>query len=416
MSTYRFLARLARRDWLTEGPLSAVVAPYIEFLEAQRYASGTVGAYLRCLAHFSYWMRGEGLTVESIDSKLVENFVRRHLPACSCPQPRRSCDNEMRAALHHLLGHLHAEGDSTGSISPLDAELESFGEHLQRTCGLAPLTCVYRIRHVKAFLLHRFGSEAPDIGLLSAANIDAFLNSLATRWKPSSRKVICTDVRSYLRYRAMLGDDTRTLCATLPVIANWRRRHPPKVLSEDELGSFLDAFDLADPVGLRDHAIARCLLDLGLRGDEATHLTLDSFDWRNGIVTLHRTKSQRVQVLPLPVQTGEALGRYLREARPRTASRALFIRHRAPVGVPLSVAAIRNAMNRAFARCGLADRFCNTHVLRRTMATRLQKTGAPLKEIADLLRHRDLNTARVYARVDLAQLRTVALPWPGSES
>lgn len=116
------------------------------------------------------------------------------------------------------------------------------------------------------------------------------------------------------------------------------------------------------------------------------------------------------------MQTGEALAHYLRAGRPQTDSRVLFIRHRAPFGVPLGVAAIRSAMNRAFARCALADQFCNTHVLRRSMATRLQKTGVSIKEIADVLRHRDLNTARVYARVDLERLRTVALPWPGSAS
>ena len=81
---------------------------------------------------------------------------------------------------------------------------------------------------------------------------------------------------------------------------------------------------------------------------------------------------------------------------------------------PLSVPAIRNSMNRAFVRCGLSDRFCNTHVLRRTMATRLQRSGASVKDIADFLRHQSLDTARTYARVDVEQLRAVALPWPGS--
>jgi integrase len=214
----------------------------------------------------------------------------------------------------------------------------------------------------------------------------------------------------------MRGDDARILVATLPAIANWPRRHPPRVLSDVELEYFLQAFDLTNPVGLRDYAIARCLLDIGLRGDETAYLALDSIDWRNGVVTLQRTKGHRMQHLPLPRSTGEAVARYLREARPQTASRSLFVRHRAPFGVPLGVAAIRNAMNRAFVRCGLADRFCNTHVLRRTMATRLQKSGVPLKEIADLLRHGDTNTARVYARVDLERLRAVALHWPGSGS
>ncbi|EAZ99048.1 phage-related integrase [Marinobacter sp. ELB17] len=73
-------------------------------------------------------------------------------------------------------------------------------------------------------------------------------------------------------------------------------------------------------------------------------------------------------------------------------------------------------MNRAFVRCGLRDQFCNTHVLRRTMATQLQRAGVSVKEIADVLRHKSLDTAYSYARVDVEQLRAMALPWPGSPS
>lgn len=187
------------------------------------------------------------------------------------------------------------------------------------------------------------------------------------------------------------------------------------MLSEAELDAFLKAFDRADPVGLRDYAIARCLLDLGLRGHEVTYLTLDSVNWRSATLTISSTKSKRVQQLPLPVSTGEAIAQYLRQGRPQTVSRALFVRHRAPSDKPLGVPAIRNSMNRAFVRCGLRDRFCNTHVLRRTMATRLQRSGASVKEIADLLRHQSLDTASTYARVDLEGLRGVALPWPGRQ-
>ena len=417
MPTDLCLAHLVRRDWLTDGPLNELLALYIEALQNRRYARSTLSAYLRGLAHFSYWMRGEGLSVADIDRALIERFLLHHLPTCACPAPCRSDVKEMRAALHHLLDLLPEADKEEATMSAwIAAELERFDDHLRHTCGLAPLTCTYRCRHVAAFLARCFGDAPLEMGRLAADDIDAFLKGLAARWQPASRKVICTSLRSYFRFRALLGDDTRTLSASLPAIANWPRRHPPKVLTDSQIEHFLRAFDLTDPVGLRDHAIARCLLDLGLRGDEATHLTLDDLDWRNGTVTLHRTKSQRVQHLPLPVQTGEALAHYLREGRPQTESRVLFIRHRAPFGVPLGVAAIRSAMNRAFARCALADQFCNTHVLRRSMATRLQKTGVSIKEIADVLRHRDVNTARVYARVDLERLRTVALPWPGSAS
>ncbi|PLC53996.1 integrase [Pollutimonas nitritireducens] len=408
------LARLVRRDWLIDGPLSGYLTSYIESLKTRRYAQGTIGAYLRCLAHFSFWMTAEGLTIANIDLPLIERFIRHHLPACTCPAPCRSDINEVRAALHHLQTLLPVVNDETAS--PLTLEIERFNGYLRDICGLAPLTCSYRIQHVKAFLVGRFGNDAPEIGLLVSDDIDAFLNELASTWSPTSRKLICTSLRSYLRFHAMLGDDTRILSAALPTIANWRRRHPPEVLSEVQLEQFLRAFDQTHPVELRDYVIARFLLDLGLRADEVAHLTLDCVDWRNGIVSLCHTKSQRVQQLPLPTQTGEALGRYLRLGRPQTTNRALFSRHRAPFGVALSVDAIRNTMNRAFVRSGLADRFCNTHVLRRSMATRLQKSGVSIKEIADMLRHRDLNTARAYARVDLEHLRAVAIPWPGSKS
>jgi site-specific recombinase XerD len=416
MSTDALLAHLVRRDWLTDGPLNELIASYIEALQSRRYTRSTLGAYLRCLAHFGYWMKQEGLAVTNIDPTLVGRFVRDHLPVCACPAPCRSEVKEVRAALRHLLDLLPAASDEVIKAPPIAVELERFKDHLRNTCGLSPLTCTYRVRHMEAFLVSCFGNQVPEIGRLTANDIDAFLNGLAGRWKPASRKVICTSLRSYLRFRAMLGEDTELLSATLPAIANWPRRHPPQVLTDSQLELFLQVFDLSDPIGQRDFAIARCLLDLGLRGDEAAHLTLDALDWRNGVVTLHRTKSQRVQQLPLPAQTGEALAHYLREGRPQTDSRVLFMRHRAPFGVPLGVPAIRNAMNRAFTRCGLADQFCNTHVLRRTMATRLQKTGASLKEIADLLRHQVVSTAKVYARIDLESLRAVALPWPGSGS
>lgn len=227
--------------------------------------------------------------------------------------------------------------------------------------------------------------------------------------------VLCVSLRSYFRFRALQGDSTQALAVTLPSIARWPQSTLPKSLSETQLESFLKAFDCSNPVELRDYAIARCLLDLALRADEVTHLELDSINWRHGTLSLEGTKSRRTQQLPLPASTGEVIARYLQQARPQTNDRRLFVRHRAPIDKPLGVPAIRNAMTRAFVRCGLRDRFCSTHVLRHTTATRLQRAGASVKEIADLLRHRSLDTAGNYVRVDLEALRAVALPWPGEQ-
>jgi site-specific recombinase XerD len=409
------LTNLVRHNWLTDGPLHSIVASYVDALRGQRYPDRTIHIYLGSLAHFSYWLKAEALDLSKLDSAVVKCFLLKHLPVCSCARPCYGTKASAGAALRHLLRVLPPKRSASAAADPIEVELKRFGDYLTNTCGLAPLTRDRRVQDVCAFLVRVFGSEAPVLSQLSAALLDAFFTDLSSRMKPVTLRVVGNSLRSYFRYRALLGDRTAALIAALPRVADWRRTRLPKALSDSEVEAFLKAFDCTDPVGLRDYAIARCLLDLGLRGHEVTALTLESVSWRDATLTIDSTKIKRVQQMPLPESTGKAIAQYLRRARPQTANRALFVRHRAPFDKPLSVPAIRNSMNRAFVRCGLNDRFCNTHVLRRTTATRLQRSGASIKEIADLLRHQSLDTASTYARVDLEGLRAVALPWPGSQ-
>lgn len=416
MPTDTCLTNFVRRDWLATGPFNRVVAQYIAVLRHLRYSEHTIRAYLGGLAHFSYWIKTDAVEMSSLDASLILRFLHQHIPVCTCPSPCYPSVASSGAALRHALRLLPGKQSTSPMVDQVAVELERFGHYLSDTCGLAPATLCSRVQHVGPFLVWAYGIQVSMVSQLSATQLDAFFAEMAARLCPASLGVACTSLRSYFRYRALLGEPTAPLVAALPRIANWRRTSLPKVLSDGELDAFMKAFDRTDPVGLRDYAIARCLLDLGMRGHEVTDLTLTSIDWRNATVTISSTKSKRVQQLPLPVSTGEAIAHYLRHGRPQTLSRALFVRHRAPFEKPLGVPAIRNSMNRAFMRSGLYDRFCNTHVLRRTTATRLQRSGASVKEIADLLRHQSLDTASTYARVDLEGLRAVALPWPGSLS
>ena len=75
-------------------------------------------------------------------------------------------------------------------------------------------------------------------------------------------------------------------------------------------------------------------------------------------------------------------------------------------------ALVGKTIREAYARAGL----CHTsaHLLRHTMASRLLAGGSTLKDVADVLRHRSLNTTLIYAKLDSRRLLEVALPWPGS--
>jgi integrase/recombinase XerD len=414
MPTENHLAVFTHGNLLADNPLSSIAIPYLEALNARRYARHTVERYVDAVIHFGCWLKTKDVNLQGIDRTVIDQYLHA-LPLVSSAAATSHDPIKMdRAALRHLLPFL-PQPHSAITKSPLEAELERFADYLLNICGMSPQTCINRRQHVRAFLAHRFGAEPPVIPQISGADIDAFFQHMALSWRPASLEVVGTSLRSYLRFCALRGEPTTGLSAFIPTAASWSPATLPKALSNTQVEAFLKAFDCTDAVGMRDFAIARCLLDIGLRGHEVTYLTLDSVDWRNAtLIIISSNKSKRVQQLPLPPATGQAIAQYLLNGRPLTPSRTLFVRHRGPFNQPLAVPAIRSAMNRAFVRCGLRDQFCNTHVLRSTTATRLQKAGASIKEIADLLRHQSLDTAKAYARVDLEQLRAVALPWPGS--
>jgi integrase len=268
------------------------------------------------------------------------------------------------------------------------------------------------VRHISDFLTDRFGAGPPSIAMLTPQDVAHFVARYTRQWAPASVKTIGNSLRSYFRFLAIRGACTKGLAAALPRVAQWRLARLPDTLSAAEINLFLSAFDRKTATGKRDYAIARCLLDLGLRRTEVAQLQLDDIDWRTGTVCFHG-KGKRIDILPLPRPTGLAIADYLRHGRPMTTRREVFVRHRPPVNAAANPDIVRNAIRSAAQRCGLQARIRGTHIFRRTAACRMVQAGAPFKEVADLLRHRCLNTTTIYAKVDLPALRRVALPWPG---
>jgi integrase len=217
-------------------------------------------------------------------------------------------------------------------------------------------------------------------------------------------------LRSYLRFKALGGVHIEPLVEAIPQVPRWTLASLPRTLTPEQIERLLGAIDRTRPKGLRDYAMARCLIDLGLRPIEVARLRLEDVDWREGTLAI-RGKGRRVDRLPLPKALGVALTQYLRHARPSNSSRALFVRWRAPRG-ELNGKTIYAALSSAAHRCGLSDQFTGLRQFRHTLASRLLERGASLKAIADVLRHRSFDTTAIYAKVDLAALKRVALPWP----
>jgi len=167
--------------------------------------------------------------------------------------------------------------------------------------------------------------------------------------------------------------------------------------------------DRRTSTGRRDHAILLLLVRLGLRAGEVAALKLDDVDWRQAEIVIHG-KADRRERLPLPIDVGEAVAGYLRWSRPRTGSRQLFLRVKAPI-VGLSGDGVTRVVHAACHRAGL--QLVGAHRLRHTAATEMLRRGGGLVEIGQVLRHRSLLTTAIYAKVDSATLQGLARHWPG---
>jgi integrase len=257
-----------------------------------------------------------------------------------------------------------------------------------------------------------FDGEPVQLEQINPEQVAAFMARYTAGKSPGTVKATGISLRSYFRYRAILGEQTTILIAVLPRVAQWRLAGLPSVLSEEEINRLLQAFDRNRRTGKRDYAITRCLLDLGLRRAEVAQLCLQDIDWQHGVLHIH-AKGRRMDTLPLPQATGEAILDYLQHGRPQTTRHEVFVRHRPPSNAPAHLDIVRNAIRYAAQRCGLDERIRGTHILRHTLAGQLVQGGARFKEIADLLRHRSIDTTILYAKVDLPALYEVAMPWPG---
>ncbi len=409
------------RAWLSASVLSPSAASYVAQLQRHGYSATIARAYLHAVGHFARWLTEEQLTFHHLDESVVRRFLTTHLPNCRCPGRCQRSLIVVQAALRHLLDLLRAEGRiaarCVGMSPAIDDELERFSSHLEQVCGLATKTRAARRWWVGQFLADRFGRGPIAVNRLTPRDIVDDLERHATRYTPGSLGVRGSALRSYLRFRAVrCADRVDALIAAIPTVACWRLASLPSHLTADEAARFLNAFDRRHASGQRGYAMARCLLDLGLRVSEVAALQLDDLNWQDGTVRLGAGKSRRVDVLPLPVLTGRAIVEYLRQARPPNASRAVFVRDRAPLDAPITTEIVRYAVRMAFARCGLGARHTGTHVLRRTTATQMRLAGSSLKQIADVLRHRSLDTTTIYTKIDRPQLATVAAPWPGGQS
>lgn len=384
-------------------------------LERLGYAAVSVQNRLHAAGHVAYWLRRKKIGLESLNEATIRHFVQQHLPRCRCPVPRSTRSN-VNGVAPHLLRVLRARRripvPDPPAVTPIDAILSEFAEHLRTHRGAAAATCERYIRETRPLLVKVYGTGPIDFSRLSAAALREFVSERAARHSPRTARGAASALRNFLRFLHMQGLSDGRLVPAVPTVKDTRRSTLPVPLTTAHLRQLLASIDQTKPVGLRNYAMVLCMAHIGLRAKEVAQLSLDEIDWRVGTLRIATGKARRASVLPLPKQVGKAIAAYLRRGRPPTTDRKVFVRHIPPVGMPLRSPNVTNAVHKAFHRADLDVPSRGAHTLRHTVATEMVRAGVDLKAVADILGHRSLDTTALYTKIDLPRLREVALPWP----
>lgn len=391
------------------GPL----APYQDILWtdllARSYTRLSAKNLLRLAAHLSRWLQATGLSPDRLTRDRIDAYLqhRRAQGYTGWRSPK---------GLEPVLATLRARNvvppaePVPQEATPIAGLLRAYERYLLEDRAVASCTAGGYVRTARR-LFAELGVETwADIHRLTTADLSGFVLSEARTMATGTAKLTVTGLRALLRYLHVRGFCT-DLSGAVPAVAGHRQTRLPKHIPWGEVQRLLDRCDLRTAVGRRDHAILMLLARLGLRAGEVAALELDDIDWVEGKIRVCGKSSQ--DWLPLPHDVGEAIVRYLKRGRPPSDSRTLFLRSLAPSG-DLSVEAIKMRVREACRRAQLAPR--SAHQLRHTAATQMLRSGASLPEVAEVLRHRSLDTTAIYAKVDHLALRPLARPWPGGAS
>jgi site-specific recombinase XerD len=167
------------------------------------------------------------------------------------------------------------------------------------------------------------------------------------------------------------------------------RKELRKVLSEKEMGSFLDGITV-EGTGLRNRALFELMYSSGLRVSEAANLVITDIDFVNRMILVRQGKWGKDRVVPVSVVAIRFLRKYCGNRKKMDE----------PVFLGTSGRMRGTSINKIFIQLlkkrGLYSSGLSAHSIRHSVATHLLSHGADLRYVQELLGHESIETTSLY--------------------
>lgn len=401
----------SRPDWLSlirSTPAFPFLDDFITVLGKAGYRAQTIQEHVRGAAHLSCWLESRRRALSELDADDCRGF-KRHIERCRCAGFKRRAKEDGHSAtvfLQHLrdIGIVAQPSPQSSQQPPL---LQGFCQWMRQHRGAKDQT----LKAYGRVILDALRSLGEDPTRFDATSLRAFVLDRGPRYGRRKAKQLVTALRIFVRYLTAQGLCPVGLDAAIPTLAGWKLAALPRYLPAADVERVVVGCDPATAIGARDRAILLLLSRLGLRAGDVANLRWHDIDWRQATLEV-AGKSQRAVRLPLSQEVGDAILHHLANAPGARRSDHVFLSTVPPLGRALGSSGISCVASRAIARTGVKSPAHGAHIMRHSAATSLLAEGATLQSIGVLLRHRLLETTKVYAKVDFKVLSAVARPWP----
>lgn len=266
----------------------------------------------------------------------------------------------------------------------MDPEIRTFLDHLRLERGLSENTATSYARDLDDFSRY-LAREQRTMRDADRTVVLRYLSDLKRRGMKSTtiaRRM--SALRSFFRYLLREGVLQADPTANIEVASP--DEHLPRVVSEEDVERLIGAVRRPDAMGLRDRAMLETLYATGMRVSELVALSLEDVELAAGFIRVFG-KGKKERVVPLGEIAQDALGLYLRYARP------LLVRDRGESAVFLNRLGRRMTRQgfwnilKGYARQAGVSAEVTPHTLRHSFATHLLEGGADLRVVQELLGH-----------------------------
>lgn len=397
---------------VTGGCAQPYICSFASSLVDAGYSLLTARDYVRSASHLGRWMDERTLGFEDLQEHHLDEFGG-HLCACpSATRPGRCPSRQYVKRVRCFVDYLrHLGVVSTVPLSRLPvhpAPLLGFREWMLRHRGVSERT-IDRYERLVLRMLPALSCEPSDY---DAALVRRVVLDEVRGLGRAYAKTFITALRAFLKFLSTEGRCRPHLDQAVPTIPQWTLSSLPHHLEAEVVERVIDSCDLGKSHGLRDRAILLLFARLGLRSGDIVNLLLGDIDWTAGTLKV-RGKNRRSTVLPLPQDAGDAVLRYLVDARPVADTDHVFLCANAPIRPLVNTATVSSIVMLALRRAGITNAPSRgAHLLRHSAAVSMIRSGASIDQISAVLRHRSSDMTAYYAKVDVALLEKVAQPWP----